>query len=139
MPHRMLEDAEWLSPRKATTGFLAGERQDFRPPLPFPPFLPPSSLVPPRLSCPTSFQRAEVVYPRERGQDGTEVGSFIHRWEASEPDPHPAAPSSAECEEIQAWKPHLANNCLGDSPASLAFVLRPDPSSPRRRPAPDKL
>lgn len=75
-------------PKEGHHGFLAGERQDFRPPLPFPPFFPPSSLVPLCLSCPTSFQRAEVVYPRERGQDGAEVGSFIHHLEASEPDFH---------------------------------------------------
>lgn len=83
-------------PKPPLDSWQERERTSEPPLLGLPPFLPSSPLVPPRLSCPTSFQRAEVVYPRERGQDGAEVRSFIHRMEASEPGPHPAALSSAE-------------------------------------------
>lgn len=42
MPHGMFKYAEWLSPRKATTGFLAGERDFQNLPSPWPLSFPPS-------------------------------------------------------------------------------------------------
>lgn len=131
-----LEWAEWLPPRKATAGFLAGESKRVSElpssrPHSFPPSL---SWLPPRLASPTSFQRAEDVYPPEQGQDGTEVRNLLHRRKIPEAGPHPLAPSVAKGAEMEAGKLHPTrpvNASVTPQPARHpSRDPRPSPPSP---------